>query len=514
MEGAVRRTAEAACAQPWEPRIDRGYDDAAWRRLLIYSLDTESWEPAINGPVTVWEADWCGDHAIAAIVSDDQGEGAWFDARLELFALGASGGLRPSGTLDQLGWVRGSADGKWIAIVDAVCSDRWVVAGDLILIEAGSNSVHRIDCGFDVTHVEWRGADHLLVAGVDGLESVAAMVTPSSRQTSELWRSQATSVAGHSVKIAGRGDSGDFVLAGEGFAQAPEIALVSQGLYRCLFCLYADQPGVLPAFDVRAMEWRAGDGLNIEGWLLTPAAPPPWPLVVQVHGGPVAHWRPAWLGRRIPSALLLSRGFAVLLANPRGSSGRGRAFAGAVRGDMGGADAEDLVSGVEELIAAGLVDPARIGITGVSYGGFMTAWLLTQSRRFAAGVSVAPIINHQTHRLLSNISRFSELFVGAPEQFPDGPWRERSPLFFARQVQVPTLTICGALDRCTPPIEAEQFHAALRCAGAVSELVTYPLEGHGIRGFPAVIDYAARLVAWFVAHMPAQSFAYSGHSRR
>jgi dipeptidyl aminopeptidase/acylaminoacyl peptidase len=166
-----------------------------------------------------------------------------------------------------------------------------------------------------------------------------------------------------------------------------------------------------------------------------------------------------------------------------------------------------LLSGVDYLVDHGLADPKRLGVTGGSYGGYMTAWLITQDSRFAAAIAVAPITNHVTEHLISNIPHFVPLFLADDYDNPGGKYFQRSPVLHARNVTTPTLNICGALDRCTPPGEAMQFHNALLEHGVKSMLVTYPDEGHGIRKFPAAIDYAARVVAWFAEHMPAEGSA-------
>jgi dipeptidyl aminopeptidase/acylaminoacyl peptidase len=152
-------------------------------------------------------------------------------------------------------------------------------------------------------------------------------------------------------------------------------------------------------------------------------------------------------------------------------------------------------------VQRGLVDARRLGVTGTSYGGFMTAWLVTQDSRFAAAVAVAPHTNQVTEHLLSNIPHFMKLFVGDRYNNPGGKYFQRSPIMHADKARTPTLNICGALDRCTPPAEAAQFHSALLEHGVKSVLVTYPEEGHGIRKMPALIDYTARVVAWFELHM-------------
>jgi dipeptidyl aminopeptidase/acylaminoacyl peptidase len=134
----------------------------------------------------------------------------------------------------------------------------------------------------------------------------------------------------------------------------------------------------------------------------------------------------------------------------------------------------------------------------------MSAWLITHDKRFGAAVVVAPVINQVSERLASNIPEFVDLFVGDRFDRPGGKYFTTSPLMYARYAATPTLNICGALDRCTPPEEAVQFHNALLEHGTTSVLVTYPEEGHGIRKLPAAIDCAARMVGWFERYIPSK----------
>jgi dipeptidyl aminopeptidase/acylaminoacyl peptidase len=268
---------------------------------------------------------------------------------------------------------------------------------------------------------------------------------------------------------------------------------------------YAEQVKAVSA--VERVTWKAPDGLEIQGYLLLPQGKAPHPLIMNIHGGPVGHHRPAWMGRRATILMLIKRGYAVFLPNPRGSAGRGQDYARGVLGDYGGADTYDNLAGLDYLVERGLADPARLGVTGGSYGGFMTSWLITQDTRFAAAVSVAPVTNHVTAYLLSNIPQFKSLFLGDVYTNPTGKFFQRSPVMHAHQARTPMLNICGALDRCTPPQEAIQFHNALRLNGVESVLLTYPEEGHGIRQYPAAIDCTARMIEWFEAHMPANPSA-------
>jgi dipeptidyl aminopeptidase/acylaminoacyl peptidase len=210
------------------------------------------------------------------------------------------------------------------------------------------------------------------------------------------------------------------------------------------------------------------------------------------------------MGRNGLVPLLVSRGYAVLMPNPRGSSGRGQDFAQMVVTDMGGADAQDLLAGVDAMVERGIADPERLGVIGGSYGGFMSAWLVTQDQRWAAAVPIAPVTDYYSQHWTSNIGFWDRIFLGEDPQVPGGEYFKRSPVMFAGNCRTPVLQTAGGQDRCTPAGQAEEFHRALLEAGQVeTELVVYPKEGHGVRQFPAVVDFATRVVAWFERHMPA-----------
>jgi dipeptidyl aminopeptidase/acylaminoacyl peptidase len=199
----------------------------------------------------------------------------------------------------------------------------------------------------------------------------------------------------------------------------------------------------------------------------------------------------------------VSRGYAVFFPNPRGSTGKGQAFAEMVYGDMGGADAQDDLAGIDALIERGIADPDRLGVVGGSYGGFMAAWLVTQTDRFAASVALSPVTDWYSQHLTSNIGRWDHLILKDDIAKPGGEYFARSPIAFAHRVTTPTLLTAGAVDRCTPSGQAREFHQALLENGVDTELAIYPGEGHGVRQLPATIDWITRIVGWFERAMPA-----------
>jgi dipeptidyl aminopeptidase/acylaminoacyl peptidase len=505
-QGGVSSKGIAGDLPSWIPAVGTGDESYRWRRAWVYELATDRVRQVSKVDLNIWEAVWCGNEALAAVASPGPGEGLWYTARLYIVEMETGHSREVYTPQDQLGWPAVSPSGKYVAIVEALCSDRWLVAGDLRLIEVTSGKVNRVDTrGVDIAYTEWRSDRQLLLAGHRGFETVVGLCDAPRGTFTEVWASRDLTTAGYYATVSGFNEKGDCVLVGESFVRAPEIAVIRRGEYQQVksFDLgYTDQAKAIDA--VECVSWKAPDGREVQGWLLRPKGTGPYPLVMHVHGGPVWHWRSGWLGRRGASVLmLLKRGYAIFLPNPRGSSGRGQDFIRHVVGDMGGADTYDCLSGLDYLVEQGIADANRLGITGGSYGGFMTSWLITQDSRFAAAVPVSPVTNQVTEHLISNIPHFVALFLADKYNNPGGKYFERSPIMHAHKVKTPTLSICGALDRCTPPEEAVQFHNALLENGVESVLVTYPEEGHGVRKFPAVIDYAARVVAWFTRHMPA-----------
>jgi len=504
--GGITKKRVAEHGPPWMPAVDAGDETYCWRRAWVYEFATDSVRQVSNTEINIWEAVWCGNEALAAVISPGPQEGLWYGAHLHVVEIETGSSQKIYMPHDQLGWPAGSPSGKHLAIVEAICSDRWFVAGDLRLIETTSGNMQIVDTrGVDITYTEWRSDRHLLLAGHRGFETVVCHYDVISCTFTEVWGSRDLTTGGFYVAVSGFNEPGDCVLVGESFVRAPEIGVIRQGKYSSVksFDLgYADHAKAIEA--VERVCWPAPDALEIQGWLLRPKGDGPYPLMMSVHGGPVWQSRPRWLGRGGAQFLmLLKRGYAVFFPNPRGSSGRGQEFARHVLGEMGGADTYDCLSGLDHLVEKGIADPSRLGVTGISYGGFMTAWLITQDSRFAAAVAVSPFTNYVTQHLISNIPHWVALFLSDTYTNPSGKYFQRSPIMHAHKVKTPTLSFCGALDRCTPPEEAVQFHNALLENGVKSVLVTYPEEGHGIRKWPAVIDYAARFVGWFEEHMPA-----------
>jgi dipeptidyl aminopeptidase/acylaminoacyl peptidase len=258
----------------------------------------------------------------------------------------------------------------------------------------------------------------------------------------------------------------------------------------------------------RRIAYEGADGWRIEGFFTPPldarrGTPPP--LVLFVHGGPTSAYRESYLQTVAISErtvqLLAAAGFAVLWVNPRGSIGRGVAFADAVLGDPGGKDYEELMRGVDYVVAQGWADGDRTGIFGWSYGGFMTAWTVTQTPRFKAAVMGAGVCDFHSFHAQSNIPDWDMRVLAAdPLERPDW-YRQRSAITFAARVATPTLILHGEADPSVPVNQAYAFYRALRERDVPAELAVYPGEGHGVRDREHLRDLFARLLRWFEAYL-------------
>lgn len=335
-------------------------------------------------------------------------------------------------------------------------------------------------------------------------------IRPGQSEVDEVWTSDAT-VSGFQPREAHGLADGSHLALVESYTRFPTLVHIRDGLEREVATF--SHPGVTTMSSwsgvMERVDWRGRDGLDLQGFLVRPAGPGPHPLVVQIHGGPVAAWHNTWgftMGERYPiTNFLVAEGYAVLLPNPRGSTGRGIEFAARVLGDMNGEDAHDIMAGVHHLVDRGVADARRVGVTGNSYGGLMSAWLITQNPALAAAIVRSPVTDFRSQHLTSNIPAFDRIFLRADPFDHGGQYDQRSPISHAAAIRTPTLLIAGALDRCTPPSQAEELFGALRALDVPSELVIYPREGHGVVGFPETVDHLARILGWFSDYLGNRS---------
>lgn len=253
--------------------------------------------------------------------------------------------------------------------------------------------------------------------------------------------------------------------------------------------------------DAETVWFESFDGTSVQGWLMRPVSFDParaYPLILVMHGGPHNMFGYEFEERM---QLLCSAGYAVLFVNPRGSTGYGQIFSSGCVLNWGGGDYEDLMAGVDHVIEKyPWIDPERLGVTGQSYGGYMTNWIITQTNRFKAAVSdggLSNLISFAGTSLYHSLME-SEFNGSAYDNFPL-LW-QWSPLRMVGNVTTPTLFLHGAIDNEVPVSQAEEMYVALKKAGVTTSLVLYMNEGHGWR--PDLTpenrcDLNRRIVSWF-----------------
>jgi len=256
--------------------------------------------------------------------------------------------------------------------------------------------------------------------------------------------------------------------------------------------------------DCEYFSYPTFDGLKIEGWLMKPLGfreGKKYPLIHAIHGGP--HSQHGYnLTRTANYQFLAANGYAVIFINYRGSSGRGQEFSDLIVGDLCGGEYRDLMIGLDYVLEKyPFIDPERLGVTGGSYGGYLTNWVITQTDRYNAAVSVASISHILTQWATGGDDLWFESDGGfVPIDDFKKAW-DMSPIKHIKNCRTPTLFIHGAWDFCTNLNQAETMFTALKKLGVETVLAIYPNEGHGIRYPRHIYDYHLRSLAWFDKHL-------------
>ncbi|HEX5085846.1 MAG TPA: S9 family peptidase [Blastocatellia bacterium] len=251
----------------------------------------------------------------------------------------------------------------------------------------------------------------------------------------------------------------------------------------------------------RVIKWKGPDNLDIEGLLVSPLGYEEgkrYPLILQIHGGPYGRFTDTFNTR---AQLWAANGYAVLMPNPRGSTGYGNRFATANLGDWGGKDFKDIMAGVDTVIARGVADPDKLVVMGGSYGGFMTFWTITQTDRFKAAIGHAGISDWYSFHGQSDIPGLMEYGFGGQPWTSAEIYRKWSPMAYVDRVKTPLLITHGERDFRVPITQAEQFYRALRKRGVETVFLRYPREGHGIQEPNHLIDLFQRQLEWFDSHL-------------
>ena len=273
-----------------------------------------------------------------------------------------------------------------------------------------------------------------------------------------------------------------------------------KGGARVLTALNDDLLGVKTLGAVRELTWKSSkDQREIQGWVITPPDYDPakrYPLILEIHGGPFAAYGPNYASEL---QLYAAAGYIVLYTNPRGSTSYGEEFGNLIHHAYPGNDYDDLMSGVDAIIAEGHVDPANLFVTGGSGGGVLTAWIVGKTDRFRAAVVAKPVINWSSFVLTSDANNFfyRYWFGAQPWEQPEQYWK-RSPLSLVGNVKTPTMLLTGESDYRTPIGESEQFYQALKLRKVDTVMVRIPEASHGMTSRPSnLIAKVDNILAWF-----------------
>jgi dipeptidyl aminopeptidase/acylaminoacyl peptidase len=244
---------------------------------------------------------------------------------------------------------------------------------------------------------------------------------------------------------------------------------------------------------------KSADDTTIDAFLTRPPNAPAGklPTVLRIHGGPVSQYS---TGFNLEWQMLAAQGFAVVAANPRGSSGYGRDFSHAIWADWGNKDYDDVMAAVDTAIAMGVADPDRLGVGGWSYGGILTDHVISKTTRFKAAISGASEFNYLANYGNDHYQRQWEAELGLPWQKPEA-WMRISPFFRLDKIVTPTLVLGGDLDVNVPIIGGQQLYQGLKRLGRDTELIVYPGEYHGIRRPSFQKDRYERYIAWYSKYL-------------
>ena len=284
-------------------------------------------------------------------------------------------------------------------------------------------------------------------------------------------------------------------------ARPADVATVAGGgTLRVLTTLNDDLLGNKVLGAVKEITWKSSkDQRDIQGWVITPPdfdASKKYPLILEIHGGPFAAYGPNYTTEM---QLFAAAGYIVLYSNPRGSTSYGEEFGNLIHHAYPGDDYDDLMSGVDAVIAQGHVDTENLFVTGGSGGGVLTAWIVGKTDRFRAAVVAKPVINWSSFVLTADANNFfyRYWFGAQPWEQPEQYWK-RSPLSLVGNVKTPTMLLTGESDYRTPIGESEQFYQALKLRKVDTVMVRIPEASHGMTSRPSnLIAKVDNILAWF-----------------
>ncbi|MEP6884474.1 MAG: S9 family peptidase [Gammaproteobacteria bacterium] len=494
---------------------DSGVLSANFYEQRLAVIAASGGAPTLLGPadLNVYEYDWSPDGShFAVTAAHGSGDDNWWIAELDV--LDANSGmsqvlLKP---LLQMASPRWSGDGSRIAYIGGIMSDETITGGDIYVIAAGGGSPIDVTpaLGASVHTLTWNGsATHIVATEFAAGEEVLATIDVAAKTQRETWRAAqmiwANSVMGFTPGDAGISLSKDGAYSAiirQSYTSPPEVETGPPGRWKPITRSNVRVRSITGA--ATNLSWRS-DNFNVQGMLIAPPSIEPgkrYPLVVEVHGGPAyAHYPIFPASQGSLDAALASRGYFVFRPNPRGSYGQGDAFTRANVRDFGYGDLRDVLSGLDTVQKAAPIDPERIGITGWSYGGYMTMWALTQTARFKAAVAGAGLSDWMSYYGTNNIDTWMIPYFGASVYDDPKIYERSSPMTFIKNVHTPTLLLGGDRDAEVPITQSYEYWNALRRLGVKTEFVVYPDEGHFFFKRADQVDVLTRLVNWFDTYL-------------
>ena len=448
----------------------------------------------------VYEYDWrAGGKGFIGTAAPGDGDNNWWTAKLYAFPESGSDArviYTPADARQQLAMPKVSHDGSRVAFIAGIMSDFGSTGGDVYTLGLDGGTATNLTPGMhaSATAISWRCDGHLqaeLLAGdKTQFADLGSGLAPKAPQI--LWSGE-ESFGDRSGGISTACPSGKTADAHESFTAAPEIEVGSIGHWRNLTAVNA---GLSLAARVQSVWWK-NDGFDIQGWLLLPLQTDgKIAMVTQVHGGPAAAVTPSFSGPGITTALL-EHGYAIFRPNPRGSYGQGERFTLANVRDFGHGDLRDILAGIDAAAKVAPIDTARLGLTGGSYGGFMSMWAVTQTHRFKAAVAAAGISDWLSYYGENGIDAWMIPYFGKSAYDDPAVYGASSAINYIHDVKTPTFAYVGERDIECPAPQTEEFWHAMKAMNVPTSIMIYPGEGHGLRDPAHLADAEQRTLAWF-----------------
>jgi dipeptidyl aminopeptidase/acylaminoacyl peptidase len=448
-----------------------------------------------SGAQWIWNARWSPDSRAIAFITSPTGKPD-DENQADIGVVPVAGGpMRKLGVIGN-GSFEWSPDSRWIAIATGADRSQWVQKADLWLAPAAGGRPANLTAGFDgdAERPMWsRGSDTLSFHAARGITTVVAAVARTGGAVT-LSTDRAAAAGAPLAAANGRvawtqsspGAPNEIWVADHVRLPGRPVTAINAAVAR------------LPLATARGVSWTSSDGVTVGGLILRPPGAPaaaPLKTLVLLHGGPYGT-RYALAFEPVPQ-FLASHGYQVFMPNFRSSEGSGTAFMLRRRADWGGQDWRDVMSGVDSLVKWGLADPARLGVYGHSYGGYLAAWAITQTDRFDAAMVSAGAVDLPAHWGQSDIQRYRAFdFEGTPWESPEN-WKRASPMTHIARVKTPTLVFAGDEDRRVPLPQGQWLYRALLALGVPTEFVHYPREPHTYREYRHNFDRWSRTLAWF-----------------